>query len=329
MVPLEDPSFFSRQGQCSNSAPAGARSRLRARYRTRPMTNGESPFRKAGGRAAASHMIRTRRRTRTRKARCSQGIAAASGRRTARILHRPPSRTPRTIGERRRSAHRTLPSRRAPSGVPRAASRPPSPSAVLQGVETDRPGGRDTPVELALVVAGEVENVSITQLELAVDAADGVVVDQDLEVVRDRNEPADVGNEIDDATQDRPNLRTLACNRNFGVVGVADPPGRPQQRFAEDVLQRPDSLLAGEHLVARAARVEPLQRLDPEELVRFVLVRVEADVFANRELLLAYVRDRPSSRRLSGREGRHAVQVRYRPDQLVDGKAVVAEPVGA
>src|SRR5439155_7138052 len=108
-------------------------------------------------------------------------------------------------------------------------------------------------------------------------------------------------------------------------VGAADVPRRPDQRLLELVPEEPDALLAREDVVAGAADVEHRASRDAEELTRLAFVGIEADVLLERQLLLAHIGDRRARRRLPGRERRHAIEVRDRPDQLVDEKAVVME----
>ena len=89
-----------------------------------------------------------------------------------------------------------------------------------------------------------------------------------------------------------------------------------------------DPFLANSDVIASAADVEHAARLDAEQLARLLLVGVEADVLANGELLLADVGDRRACGRLADRERRHPVEVRDRPDQLVDEEPVGVEPIG-
>src|SRR3954454_3418916 len=121
---------------------------------------------------------------------------AASARRTEGTRPGPRSRTRRTTAARRRTAGRRRPSRRAPCAAPRGASRTPYPLTVLQRVEPDCQCDREAPVDAALVVPGQVEDVAVAQLKLPVQAADHAVVEQHVEVVRNRN-PLAVRDEVD------------------------------------------------------------------------------------------------------------------------------------
>ena len=94
------------------------------------------------------------------------------------------------------------------------------------------------------------------------------------------------------------------------------------------MLQQPDSLFALEYVIASSADVEQRTRFDPKELVRLLLVGVETDVFFDGKLLLAHVGDRPARRRLTDGERGDAIEVRDRPDHLVNEESVVAETVG-
>src|SRR5205823_5113230 len=114
---------------------------------------------------------------------------------------------------------------------------------------------------------------------------------------------------------------------NLLLLRIPHAPGRPQQRLAEDVVERSDPLLADEHVVARAARVEPGPRLDAKELLRLRLVGVEADVLLDLQLLLPHEGDRPARRRLARSERCDPVEVRNRPHELVDEELVVVETV--
>src|SRR5262249_11498026 len=62
--------------------------------------------------------------------------------------------------------------------------------AVRRRVERDRGRDRDAAVDRPVGVAGEVEDVLVAQLELPVHAAGDTAVDQELEVVRNRDPAA-------------------------------------------------------------------------------------------------------------------------------------------
>jgi len=86
-----------------------------------------------------------------------------------------------------------------------------------------------------------------------------------------------------------------------------------------------DQLAAGEDVVAGAADVEHRAGCDPEELLRFAFVGVEADVLLDREPLLPHVGDRRAGGRLARGERRDAVEVRDRADELIHEEPVVVE----
>src|SRR5207247_2101709 len=81
---------------------------------------------------------------------------------------------------RRRIRGRSRPIPRVPCGAPRAASRTPCPSAILERVEADRERDGEPPVQLAVVIPGEIEHVAVAQLELAVQVADHTPVHEQV-----------------------------------------------------------------------------------------------------------------------------------------------------
>ena len=80
-------------------------------------------------------------------------------------------------------------------------------------------------------------------------------------------------------------------------------------------------------VVPGPARVQHRPRLEAEQLLGLGVVREEADVLLDRHLLLPHKRDRPAERRLAGGQRRDPVEVRDRPDQLVDQITVVRKGV--
>ena len=90
----------------------------------------------------------------------------------------------------------------------------------------------------------EIEDVLVAHLELPGHAADDLAADQELEVVRDRDEDA-VGQEVDDAPRERPEHATAR-----GAIATSASSGPPichvvrEQRLAELVLEEADLLLA-------------------------------------------------------------------------------------
>jgi hypothetical protein len=104
-----------------------------------------------------------------------------------------------------------------------------------------------------------------------------------------------------------------------------DTPGRAHERDAKDLLERADAFTVGRREVVTAAHVEHLAPLQAEELLALRLVREEADVLFDRKLLLADEGDRLPRARPVGSQRRDAIEVRDRPDELVDEEAVVFE----
>src|SRR5205823_6775767 len=197
--------------------------------------------------------------------------------------------------------------------------------AVLQSVQTDGERDAEPSIDGSLVVSGEIEHIAVAQLELPVHMADHPAVHQEIEVVGDR-EPLAVGHEVDDAARDRHREAALLGGHDLAAVGVRHLPRRAEQGFAEGVLQYPDrSTLRRRDVVARAADVEHRAGLDPEDLLRLVLVGVEADVLLDRHALLPDVGDRAAGRRLARGQRRDAIQIDHRPYELVDQEAVVCE----
>src|SRR5947208_16229041 len=102
----------------------------------------------------------------------------ASPRRTADTRREPPTRTARTSAAPNHNAGRRQPSHPGLCAVLPSAIRLPSPSAVVQRVEADCERNREPAVEPPLLVAREVEDVAVAQLELSIESPDGAVVDE-------------------------------------------------------------------------------------------------------------------------------------------------------
>ena len=156
---------------------------------------------------------------------------------------------------------------------------------------------------------------------------DHAAVHEQVEVVRDRN-PFAVRHEVDQAAGDRHRQAAFLRRRDLVVVRLAHAPRRTEERLPEEMVKDADRRTVGRrHVVARAAGIEDGARLQPEELLGLRLVGEEADVLLDRHLLLAHERHRAAQRRLAGRERRDAIQVRDRPDQLIDEIPVVLKAV--
>src|SRR3954471_24782270 len=91
--------------------------------------------------------------------------------------------------------------------------------AVLQRVEADRQRDRDAPVDAPFDVSAQVEDVLVTKLELAVQRPDDASVEEEVEVVGDRDRPAAVGHEANHPAPDRPDAersRAIATSSSSG-----------------------------------------------------------------------------------------------------------------
>src|SRR6476661_4820554 len=97
-------------------------------------------------------------------------------------------------------------------------------SAVLQRVEPHREHDPEAAVELALRVTREVEHVLVPKVELAVHVPDHLTARENVEVVGDRDQTADVRHEVDHTTQNRHRLRALVRDRNLLLVRRLYPP---------------------------------------------------------------------------------------------------------
>ncbi len=158
------------------------------------------------------------------------------------------------------------------------------------------------------MVTGEIEDVAIPQLELAVHVTDHLLVHHEIEVVRDRDHVA-VWDEVDDPSRDRHREAALLRHGNVTSVGVGHLPSRTEQRLPEGMLEYADRRACRiRDVVARATDVEHRTCLDPKQLLRLLLVREEPDVLFDRHPLLADICNRTAGGCLADCERGHSLR---------------------
>ena len=192
--------------------------------------------------------------------------------------------------------------------------------ARLQGVQCDPERDREPAIDRPFDIAADVQVVRVAEAEAPVQVADVPLAGIDREVERDRHEVA-VWNDVDQPAQDRDRQRpswaiASACSAESRICHVERSRDLPKT-FPSTPIFSPSGVVD----VVAAADLHHRARLDPPELARLALVRVEADVLLDRHSLLPHERH-------GRRSGRDAIEVDHRLDQLVDHESVLGEPVG-
>src|SRR5687768_12827134 len=163
--------------------------------------------------------------------------------------------------------------------------------AALEGVERHSKGDRNTSVDAAVDITAELEDVAVTEANGPPQLADLATIDADRELEQDRDELA-IWDEVDRPAEQRHGHAPLLRRSHELLVRSVDTPGRPDERDAEDLLERADALAGRAGHVVAPPDVEDLAALHAEELLRLRLVGEEPDVFLDGELLLPHECDR-------------------------------------